>query len=163
MGYTHISISEREIIMVGQHLRQGVREVARRLGRAPSTISREIARNLLKKLGLRVTLARNGEEALALATGHAFDIALMDCQMPVMNGYEATAALRAREAAGGPRLPVIAMTADALEGDRERCLAAGMDDYLAKPYTRAQLDAMLRRWLGGDTRPGAPGAQPGAA
>jgi hypothetical protein len=71
----------------------------------------------------------------------------MDCQMPVMNGYEATAALRAREPAGGPRLPVIALTANALEGDRDQCLAAGMDDYLAKPYTKARLAEALRRWL----------------
>ena len=67
--------------------------------------------------------------------------------MPVMDGYQATAALRARETPGGPRLPVIALTANAMEGDRNLCLAAGMDDYLAKPYTAAQLEATLQRWL----------------
>ena len=112
-------------------------------------VNQELAAAMLKNLGLQVTLACNGAEALALLDAQAFDLVLMDCQMPVMNGYEATAALRAREPAGGPRLPVIALTANALEGDRDQCLAAGMDDYLAKPYTRVQLTTLLQRWLPG--------------
>ena len=110
-------------------------------------VNQELAAAMLKKLGLQVTIACNGVEALARLDARAFDLVLMDCQMPVMNGYEATAALRAREPAGGPRLPVIALTANALEGDRDQCLAAGMDDYLAKPYTKARLAEALRRWL----------------
>ena len=73
----------------------------------------------------------------------------MDMQMPVMDGIEATQTLRTREAASQQRLPVVALTANAITGDRERCLAAGMDDYLAKPFSTSQLRAVLHRWLPG--------------
>ena len=77
-----------------------------------------------------------------------YDLVLMDCQMPEMDGYEATGAIRAaeREHASGRRVPIVALTANALQGDRERCLAAGMDDYLAKPITKGAFVASLRRW-----------------
>jgi CheY-like chemotaxis protein len=110
-------------------------------------INQSVAKAVLLDLGLTLEVANNGEEALALITERDFDLVLMDCQMPVMDGFQATAALRQREAAGGRRLPVIALTANAMEGDRNQCLAAGMDDYLAKPYTRAQLEQTLKRWL----------------
>ena len=116
-------------------------------------VNQELARAMLVRLGLTVVIAQHGEEAVALAAEHAFDAILMDCQMPVMDGYQATALLRAREAGSGRHLPVIAVTANAMEGDRSQCLAAGMDDYLAKPYTTAQLEATLQRWL--PTRPAA--------
>lgn len=112
-----------------------------------NVINQKLAKAMLAKIGLTVEVANNGEEALALTAWQAFDIVLMDCQMPVMDGYQATAALRRREAEGGARLPVVAMTANAMEGDREQCLAAGMDDYLAKPYSRLQLEQVLKRWL----------------
>ncbi len=110
-------------------------------------VNQEVARAMLTKLGLRVDMAANGEEALVLNATRDYDLVLMDCQMPMMDGYQATAAIRAREAGGKRRVPIVALTANAMEGDSERCLAAGMDDYLAKPYSRMQLEAMLSRWL----------------
>jgi CheY-like chemotaxis protein len=88
-----------------------------------------------------------GEAALeALERGH-FDLVLMDCQMPGMDGYSATIEIRRRER-GGRRMPIVAMTANAVEGDRERCIDAGMDDYLSKPIRLAVLGKTLECWLG---------------
>ncbi len=110
-------------------------------------MNRQLARILLTRLGCEVGEAGNGELALAALASGNYDLVLMDCMMPVMDGYEATRRLRAREAALGlARLPVIALTASAIEGDRQRCLAAGMDDYLAKPFTGAEFAAMVARW-----------------
>ncbi len=110
-------------------------------------INRKVVRTLLEKHGYTVSEAEDGEQALtSLAAGH-FSLVLMDCQMPVMDGYDATRALRQREAeAGLPRLPVIALTAAAFENDREQCAAAGMDDFLSKPVVSEQLLAAIRRW-----------------
>jgi CheY-like chemotaxis protein len=102
-------------------------------------VNRQLAQKLLTMAGYRVETAENGQLALdALATS-AFDIVLMDCQMPVLDGYAATRRIRELQKAGRlpPRLPIIAMTANAMIGDREKCLAAGMDDYLTKPLDRA--------------------------
>jgi signal transduction histidine kinase/CheY-like chemotaxis protein len=103
-----------------------------------------VALGLLKALGYtQVDVVADGRTALDAIAAHAYDLVLMDCQMPVMDGFEATAALRT----AGHRLPVIAMTANAMQGDRETCLAAGMDDYIAKPMARDDLEATLARWL----------------
>jgi CheY-like chemotaxis protein/two-component sensor histidine kinase len=111
-------------------------------------INRQLARMLLTKKGYQVGEAEDGAQALAALEQGAYDLVLMDCMMPVMDGYEATRLLREREVAAGlPRLPVIALTASVIEGDRERCLAAGMDDYLPKPFTAAAFLAMIERWL----------------
>ncbi|WLI90397.1 response regulator [Massilia sp. R2A-15] len=110
----------------------------------------EVATAMLDSLGLAVSCARNGEEALqAVREGGQYDIVLMDCQMPVMDGFAATKEIRRHEREGGRarKLPVIAITANALQGDRESCLAAGMDDYLSKPFTQQQLAALLGRWI----------------
>ncbi len=109
-------------------------------------INQQVAIAMLEKLGCRVTLAHNGHEAVSRAAQGGFDAILMDCQMPELDGFEATRRIRRAEAQG-PRVPVIALTANALHGDRERCLAAGMDDYLSKPFSGAALSAVLQKWL----------------
>jgi two-component system, sensor histidine kinase and response regulator len=107
-----------------------------------------VAKVMLTKLGFRVDCAGTGMEALAALATIPYDLVLMDCQMPELDGFEATRALRIREAlAGGRRVPVIALTASALAGDREMCLAAGMDDYLTKPVRPADLIAIAKRYL----------------
>ena len=109
----------------------------------------EVATAMLDTLGLTVRCARNGEQALqAVRAGH-YDALLMDCQMPIMDGFAATAEIRRYESAEGRArsVPIIAITANALRGDLESCLAAGMDDYLSKPFTQQQLGAVLSRWI----------------
>ena len=111
-------------------------------------VNQVVARNMMKALGCSYEIVPNGEEALRAMEAGGFDIVLMDCQMPVMDGYAATRAIRELEQRSGrTRTPVVALTANALVGDAEQCLASGMDDHLAKPYTRKQLAAMLARWL----------------
>jgi len=95
-----------------------------------------------------VKVAGTGSEAIAALKGRAFDLVLMDVQMPEMDGLEATAIIRGQEERHGRHLPIIAMTAHALKGDRERCLEAGMDDYVSKPVSVAALAAALERQLG---------------
>ena len=106
-------------------------------------VNQKIATRLLEKRGHHAVLAANGREALeALAQG-SFDLVLMDVHMPAMDGIEATIAIREKEKSTGLHQPVIAMTALAMKGDRERCLAAGMDGYLSKPIDLQQLDNVL--------------------
>jgi CheY-like chemotaxis protein len=110
-------------------------------------INREIALAMLDETGYDVTVAGNGHEVLAALADQPFDAILMDCQMPEMDGFQVTRMLRRQEALNGHRrTPIIALTANAMEGDRERCLEAGMDDYLAKPFSRDQLLLALGRW-----------------
>ena len=106
-----------------------------------------VAAGLLRLLGCRCTLASDGREAVEAASRRHFDLILMDCSMPEIDGYEATARIRALEAGTGLHTPIVAMTAHAQRGDAEKCLAAGMDDYLAKPVTLAALQKMVERWL----------------
>lgn len=118
-------------------------------------LNREVAEGMLAALGLQVATAADGRQALDMLAAEKVDLVLMDCQMPVMDGFSATAELRRREGAG-TRMPVIALTADATNQGREACLAAGMDDYLAKPFSRAALHAVLARWLPAETAAAAP-------
>ena len=106
----------------------------------------KVAVRMLERLGYRAEVASNGAEAVTILEHIQYDAVLMDCQMPEMDGYEATRLIRKNERAGR-RVPIIAMTAAALEGDRERCLAAGMDDYISKPVKLHVVAAVLERWL----------------
>ncbi len=116
-------------------------------------INQVLIQELLTHLGFHYTLASNGQQAMQQAATRAFDLVLMDCQMPVLDGFDAATNIRLREATEGGwarhrgRLPIIALTANAIAGDRQRCLAAGMDDYLTKPIDRKRLQAVLDRWL----------------
>jgi CheY-like chemotaxis protein len=113
-----------------------------------NAVNQKLAARLLEKQGHRVIVAGNGLEALAALDQEKFDIVFMDVQMPQMDGFEATAAIRAREQRTGGRQLVIAMTAHAMQGDRERCLQAGMDDYIAKPFSGRELSDLLARFSG---------------
>jgi PAS domain S-box-containing protein len=158
--------------LVTRHtLREG-RERRRILLVEDNPVNQTVALRLLQKRGFAVTVAGNGEEALeCFKKRERFDVALMDLQMPGMGGLEATAAIRAAEKATGARLPIIAMTAHAMKQDRERCLGAGMDDYLAKPIRAGVLFEAIDRVapVGGAAAPkeadapreSAPGGRPG--
>ncbi len=111
-------------------------------------INQKLALNQLRKLGYTAEVAENGQIAVEKALARHYPLILMDVQMPVMDGIEATRRIRAAQAGGGKRSAIVAMTANAMEGDRERLLAEGMDDYQSKPYGLEHLRALLRKWLG---------------
>ncbi len=113
-------------------------------------VNKEVAGAILKGLGCEVEIAGNGEEGVGKFRENVYDLVLMDCQMPVMDGFEATAAMRALEQDSmgeRPRTPIIALTANALESDRKRCLSSGMDDFLSKPFRKKMMMKMLHHWL----------------
>src|SRR5262249_10571303 len=110
-----------------------------------NAVNRLVAQRLLQKKGHSIALANNGREALQRIQAEQFDVVLMDVQMPDLDGYTATAEIRKMEANSGKHLPIIGVTAHAMEGDRERCLAAGMDGYVAKPVIPTQLYAEIER------------------
>jgi signal transduction histidine kinase/DNA-binding response OmpR family regulator len=109
-------------------------------------VNQKVAVRLLEKLGCRVDVATDGKEALKMVEKLPYDLVFMDCQMPEMDGYQATAEIRQRHGVGRDT-PIIAMTAHAMQGDRDRCLAAGMDDYISKPLRSEELAAMLELWI----------------
>jgi len=110
-------------------------------------VNQTVAVRLLAKLGIRADVARNGREAVEMMRILPYDIIFMDCQMPEMNGYEAVSEIRRREDPDR-HIPVIAMTAEATAGARERCIAAGMNDYISKPVKMEALVDALKRWAG---------------
>jgi CheY-like chemotaxis protein len=112
-------------------------------------INQAVAEAMLRKLGLQCQLANNGAEAVDLVRKTDFDLVLMDCQMPVMDGYQATAVIRALPDGRGLKLPIVALTANAMQGVEQACLNAGMNAFLAKPFSLSALHAMLSGWLSG--------------
>lgn len=109
-------------------------------------INQEVTQGILELMGFEVDLAENGREALERHDTHEYDIILMDIQMPEIDGYEATKKIRTREK-DAKRTPIIALTANALAGDKEKCLKAGMDDYISKPVEAEKLEDILQRYL----------------
>lgn len=110
-------------------------------------INQKVAENQLSRLNYKFTTVSNGAEAVATLNSNHFDLILMDCHMPVMDGYEATKIIREQEQSTGEHIPIIAMTANAMSGDRELCLSAGMDAYLSKPIQAAELQSLLEGWI----------------
>jgi len=110
-------------------------------------VNQRLASRLLEKRGHSVVVAGNGLEALEALEKESFDLVFMDVQMPVMDGFEATAAIRKKESTTGIRVPVVALTAHAMKGDREKCLAGGMDGYLTKPIRPQELDEVLQSYV----------------
>jgi CheY-like chemotaxis protein/HPt (histidine-containing phosphotransfer) domain-containing protein len=108
-------------------------------------INREVATEVLRAIGYECDCVANGVEAVKAAASGIYDLILMDCQMPEMDGFDATATIRRQK---GARVPIVALTANAMKGDRERCLAAGMDDYLAKPLEMERVASVIERFLG---------------
>jgi CheY-like chemotaxis protein len=119
---------------------------ARVLVAEDNPVNQKVAVRLLERVGLRPDVAGNGREAVAMCGFLPYDVIFMDCQMPEMDGYTAAAEIRKRQKPDG-RVAIIAMTAEAMEGTRERCLAAGMDDYIAKPVRPDEIIEALKKWL----------------
>ena len=133
--------------LITRHSLRETRRAATILVAEDNETNQLLAMRVLGKLGHRAQLVVNGQEAVEATQREPFDLVLMDMQMPVMGGLEAAAAIRSREAGTSTRLPIIALTANAMQSDRESCLAAGMDDHLTKPFSADQLAAVLARWL----------------
>ena len=109
-------------------------------------INQDVARFMLEQAGCGVDLAMNGKEALEMVDNKHYDLVLMDCHMPEMDGFEATRLIRGKEIHNHTQTPIVALTANVLDGIRERCLGAGMNDLLTKPFNRGQLHAILHTW-----------------
>jgi CheY-like chemotaxis protein/HPt (histidine-containing phosphotransfer) domain-containing protein len=143
-----VDLLQEEGIGDGLQTAQHTKLVGRVLVVEDNPVNQAVVKKMLEKAGLSPITANDGVEAMEAIRSEQFDVVLMDCQMPRMDGYETTEAIREREVTQGlMRTPVIAMTANAMSGDRERCLTVGMDDYLSKPVKPAQLENMLRQWL----------------
>jgi CheY-like chemotaxis protein len=142
--------SEADTTLITRH---SIREESEPLGRLrvllaeDNPINQRLVMRMLEKRGHFVTLAENGREAVQALARQPFDLVLMDVQMPEMDGYEATAAIRANERGGTRRQPIFALTAHAMKGVEERCIAAGMDGYLTKPIDAKELDRVLESQL----------------
>jgi CheY-like chemotaxis protein len=138
-----------ERLITRHSLREARATLPRVLVAEDNPVNQLVARKMLERLGCGVDVAADGVEALAaLSSGTPYSAVFMDVQMPNMDGYEATAEIRRRESEEGRGpIPIVAMTANAIEGDKEEALRAGMDDYIPKPVASDALEAVLRRWL----------------
>jgi CheY-like chemotaxis protein/HPt (histidine-containing phosphotransfer) domain-containing protein len=139
-------LAERRVSAATEPLAETEAIQARVLVVEDNPVNQRLVRLTLERMGCRVDPAANGKEAVEMARNLPYDIVFMDCQMPEMDGYQATREIRSRET-GARHLPIVALTAGAMEGDREKALQAGMDDYLTKPVQREDLRRALGRWL----------------
>jgi CheY-like chemotaxis protein len=121
---------------------------ARVLVAEDNPVNQEVAVAMLESLGCQVAVVANGQEAIEAMTRTTYELVLIDCHMPVLDGFAATAEIRRQEQADAqPAVPIIALTANVIKGFREQCLAVGMNDYLSKPFTQEQLQTLLKQWL----------------
>jgi CheY-like chemotaxis protein len=132
-----------------QRVPEGARSI---LVAEDNLVNQKLAVAMIEKMGYRVQLASNGDEAFAKWREGGFEMILMDVQMPVVDGFEATRRIRRAEKDSGAHIPIIAMTAHAMSGDRERCLEAGMDDYVSKPVNRKTLEDAISRYISANAR-----------
>jgi PAS domain S-box-containing protein len=140
--------SQKESLVTRYNSEEAVRLHARILVVEDNIINQKVAGGMLKKLGINVDYAANGQEALSLLKTIDYDLIFMDCQMPVMDGYEASRAIRSGdEAIINHDIPIVAMTANAMKGDKEKCIASGMNDYIAKPIKPDILRAAIEKWI----------------
>ena len=137
-------MAEPEPVPPGQDWEEARLPALRILVAEDSVFNQQLAVGLLEKYGHSVVIARNGKEAIGAWVAQPFDVVLMDVEMPEMDGFEATAVIRTQERQKGTHIPIIAMTAHAMKGDRERCLNAGMDDYISKPIRAQEMFEKLR-------------------
>ncbi len=140
-----LKLQQTETLLAGDPSRPGATRI---LLADDNDINQKVAAQMLQRLGCAVEIARDGQEVVDMQGSGGYDLILMDCEMPKIDGFEATRQIRERESGDG-RVPIIAMTANAMTGDRQRCLEAGMDDYLSKPYRLKDLQVTLERWIGG--------------
>ncbi|MEO0366297.1 MAG: response regulator, partial [Pseudomonadota bacterium] len=147
----------REVVVTGRFAVANSDESLLVLVAEDNPVNQRVVGAMLKKLGYRAVMAANGQEALTSFLEHRPDMILMDCQMPVVDGFEATRRLRRLTSSGGDTVPIVALTANAMPGDRELCLEAGMDDYLTKPIKIDTLANMLSRQIDSDASSAASG------
>lgn len=146
LGMQALVVDEKPALVTRHSLREEKRNL-RILLAEDNAVNQKLASRLLEKQGHNVVIAANGRQALAQLETEGFDLVLMDVQMPEMDGFEATTTIRKMEETTGTHLPIVAMTAHAMQGDKERCLAAGMDGYLSKPLNLKELLVVVQSVL----------------